>query len=87
MHSFLRSIGFSNIKKEELMRIMEMAYQKPDAFEMAIDTEGSNLAEVRIEVAKNIGLAMRGTIDEADEFSIEYYFPYCINFQTLWRRE
>lgn len=76
MHKYLRAIGFHDIKKEELQNILYMVAQSPDYQEMTIDSEGGQFTELRKDVAYNMGLALRGTYDENDEFVMDYYFPY-----------
>ena len=49
----------------------------PDYIEHALDTEGNEFAELRKEFAPGIGVALRGTYDEEDNFHMEYYYPYC----------
>ncbi len=76
MHKYLRSIGFSNIKKEELKKIIHIVENNPDYVEMAMDSEGNEFSELRIEVTKRTGIALRGNYDSKDEFHLDYYFPY-----------
>ncbi|MCR5054268.1 MAG: DUF3881 family protein [Lachnospiraceae bacterium] len=76
MHKYLRAIGFHDIKKEELQNILYMVAQSPDYQEMTLDSEGGQFTELRKDVAYNMGLALRGTYDENDEFVMDYYFPY-----------
>ena len=76
MHSYLRAIGFSKITKSELKGILSEAGKHPDGYEVTIDDEGNEYAELRFEIAEGIGLVMRGTYNERDEFLVDYYFPY-----------
>lgn len=78
MHSYLRSIGFSDITKEKLESLLYEMSKMPDQQETAIDSEGNEYVEIRYEIAKNIGLSMRGNYDEDDTFHMDYYFPYCV---------
>lgn len=76
MHSYLKSIGFHKITKQQLNTCLEKMKANPDYIEHALDTEGNEFAEVKKELAPGIGIAMRGTYDEEDNFHMEYYFPY-----------
>ena len=76
MHSYLRSIGFHNISKKQMNIYLNQMQNSPDYIEHALDTEGNEFAEVRKEFAPGIGIALRGTYDEEDNFHMEYYFPY-----------
>ena len=76
MHSYLRSIGFKNITKEELSDIIYQASKNPTAYEMSLDTEGNEFSEIRYEVCPGAGIAIRGNYDEDDSFKMDYYFPY-----------
>ena len=87
MHSYLRSIGFSDITKEQLDDIFYEMVKIPDCQEVAFDSEGNEYVEIRYEVAKNIGIAMRGTFDKEDSFHMDYYFPYCIGNQLSTSEE
>ena len=74
MHSYLRSIGFKNITKEELSDIIYQASKNPTAYEMSLDTEGNEFSEIRYEVCPGAGIAIRGNYDEDDSFKMDYYF-------------
>lgn len=78
MHSYLSAIGFSNIKKEELDNLLYEATKKPDSHEVAFDSEGNEYVELAMQVCDNIGIVLRGTYDEDDNFKIDYYYPYCM---------
>ena len=77
MHSYLRSIGFHNIKKKEMDVFLQRMKQSPDYIEHALDTEGNEFAELKKELAPGIGIALRGFYDDEDNFNMEYYYPYC----------
>lgn len=75
MHSFLRAIGFSKLNKEGLKEVLREAIICPDYQEAAISSDGSQFVELRYFVAPDMGLVLRGTFDESDQFLIEYYYP------------
>ena len=86
MHSYLRSIGFSDITKEKMDEIFYEMMRTPDSLEVALDSENSEFVEIRYEIARNIGIAMRGTYDDEDNFHMDYYFPYCIGSDFSMRK-
>lgn len=47
MHKYLRAIGFSEIKKEELEKLWEQIEERPDDLRAAEDSEGNEFAELR----------------------------------------
>lgn len=75
MHAFLPSIGFSAITKTELDELFYRITQSPDYQEMAIDTEGNQFVELRFMATDNMGIVLRGTYNDDDQFNIDYYFP------------
>lgn len=76
MHKYLRAVGFSNIKKEELEKIFRKIERKPDTIKVAEDSEGNEFAELTYQVGKSFGIALRGTYQEDDLFQMDYYYPY-----------
>lgn len=76
MHKYLRSIGFSKITNDDLSEILYRTSKVPDYLEMAMDTEGNEFSEIRVEVNDNLGLAFRGKYNNNDDFIMDYYFPY-----------
>ena len=76
MHKFLRAVGFSEIKKEELNIIFEKILEEPSFQKMTKDSEGNEFAELTKEFGDFSGLSLRGTYDENDIFHMDYYYPY-----------
>ena len=76
MHLFLRSIGFRNITKDKLNEILKDISYNPEHMEVTIDSEGNQFVELRTDVAKGMGLSLRGAFESDDEFRMDYYFPY-----------
>lgn len=77
MHSFLKTVGFRNIKSrkdvEQLVRLITT--QGTERYMATIG--GKNMfAEILLEVADHIGVALRGEYDEHGSFHMEHYFPY-----------
>lgn len=76
MHKYLRSIGFSRIRKNELDAILYEIRRNPDYHENALDSEGNAFVELRREITPGMGIAMRGSYDDDGHFVMDYYFPY-----------
>jgi len=79
MHSYLRSIGFLNYTQKEFDHFLyEEAILHPDETEVGLDYDGNEIYELRKEVSKNMGIAIRGAFHEGERFMMDYYFPYRI---------
>ena len=76
MHKFLRSVGFSNIKKEELEKIFDDIIQYPTVRQSATDSEGNEFVEITKEFGDFFGITLRGIYREKETLEIEYYYPY-----------
>lgn len=76
MHKFLRAIGFSSIKKEELEDIFKKMIERPMLQKVAEDSEGNEFAELSKEFGDFFGISLRGTFTENDTFELSYYYPY-----------
>lgn len=76
MHKFLRSIGFSNIKKKEMENIINDIVQYPTVEKAATDSEENEFVEISKEFGEFFGITLRGTYQEDDSFELEYYYPY-----------
>lgn len=76
MHKFLRAVGFSNLRKKDLEIITEEIIEHPELMKVTKDSEGNEFAEFSRSFGQNIGITVRGAYDEAEEFHMDYYFPY-----------
>lgn len=77
MHRYLRAIGFSEIKnRKDMQKIIDMVVQEPGFKEYVEREEDTMFVEYGKEFAESIGLAVRGEIDENNDFHFEYSFPY-----------
>lgn len=75
MHSFLRAIGFSELKKEaELERLLDEVYRDFEYKDTAKQDEGVFI-EMEKEFAADIGIKLCGVLDQ-NGFHRQYYFPY-----------
>ncbi|MCR4830376.1 MAG: DUF3881 family protein [Pseudobutyrivibrio sp.] len=75
MHKFLPAIGFSKLNNETLTNLIQEIVKRPDYQESAIDFDGNQFVELRYMVADNVGIVLRGSYDDNDEFKLDYYYP------------
>lgn len=76
MHRFLRAIGFSEIGREELDKVLKQIIEYPTVEKAAGDSEGNEFAEISKEFGDFFGISVRGIYKEDDSFEMEYYYPY-----------
>ena len=75
MHSYLRAIGFSQLKKEsEVEKLLADVYHNFDHRD-AIRDEDTAFIELEKDYAPDMGIMLCGAIDK-DGFHRQYYFPY-----------
>lgn len=75
MHKYLPAIGFTKLNKESMEDLLQEIILRPDYQESAIDFEGNQFVELRYMVADNVGLVLRGTYNDNDEFELDYFYP------------
>lgn len=76
MHKFLRAVGFSNIRKKDVEVILKEIIDDPEHMKVTMDSEGNEFVEFAKSFGDNIGVMVRGSYDEMDEFNMDYYFPF-----------
>lgn len=77
MHSFLRSIGFSEIKKDiDVFPYLQMTINSPDTRSFYEKPDGEVFVELKKEFGYRIGLSVCGSYLDDQAFHIEYYYPY-----------
>lgn len=77
MHSFLRAIGFSNIKDRlDLEHLINLITELPSEKRVYTSQDGRILAEVTRLFGKQFGITVRGDYDKEGKFYMEHYFPY-----------
>ena len=77
MHSFLRSIGFSQIKKDmDLFPYLQMTVDSPDMRSSYEKPDGEVFVELKKEFGHRIGLAVCGSHLDHQAFHIEYFYPF-----------
>lgn len=79
MHSYLRSIGFRNLKqKQELKLLIDDIINNPDTKKITEDEDGNVFAELSREFGQYIGIAVRGEYVDDTSFQMDYYYPYFV---------
>lgn len=79
MHGYLRSIGFKHLtNKREIDFLIEEIVKNPDKKMITEDEQGNVFAELSREYGEFMGIAVRGSYLEEDEFHVDYYYPYFI---------
>ncbi|MCR5785565.1 MAG: DUF3881 family protein [Eubacterium sp.] len=77
MHDYLRSIGFSELKRkidiEELIR--DIIDHPTETLVTEVD-ENTTFMEYRKQIGDSIGIAVRGEAAEDGKFTMSYYYPY-----------
>jgi hypothetical protein len=76
MHKFLRSIGFADIRKKDLEIILQDVIDRPEIVKISKDSEGNEFAELSRSFAADIGITVRGSYKDDDNFEMDYYYPY-----------
>ncbi len=77
MHSFLKTVGFRSIKsRKDVEQLVRLVIEQGAERYMATLGGKTMFAEILLEVAENVGVALRGEYDEHGNFHMEHYFPY-----------
>lgn len=77
MHSFLKSIGFSKLKKKkEIDALIQEVSEHPDRKVISEDDEGNVYAELSKDYGEFIGIAVRGEYTDDETFEADYFYPY-----------
>lgn len=87
MHKFLRSIGFSDIRKKDMELVLRELAEHPEVMKLTKDSEGSEFAELSKSFAPNVGITVRGTYQENGIFEPEYYYPYMLGTSITTREQ
>ena len=77
MHSYLRAVGFSDISKKDLYRLVDDVIHNYDE-KIVVDEDDNHrlFAEMSKSFGYDCGITVCGEYDENDEFQMEYYFPF-----------
>ena len=78
MHSFLRAVGFSNIKDHnELEQLLGVVMTTPNSLNKVTLNSNATFAQFSKQYIDSCGIAITGIYDEKGFFHLEHYFPYC----------
>ena len=76
MHSFLRAVGFGSVKsrsdEEKLINLVIDNATEKQVFRMS---EERSVVELKMEVAEDTGIVVRGETDARGIFHVAHYFP------------
>lgn len=76
MHSYLRAIGFSDLRKgSDIERLLQEIFEEATERKSARQNAKSSFMEYSKTFGKDIGITLCGSMDE-EGFHKEYYFPY-----------
>lgn len=77
MHSFLKSIGFSDLRgKKELDKIIDEVIHSYDEKTVVESHPDCLFAEISKNFGCDFGITVCGEYDENNEFQMEYYYPF-----------
>lgn len=77
MHSYLRAIGFTNVKaRADLDKIIGQVMDQPTEKYISKISRIEALTEIKRDFGDGFGVAIRGEYDEKGFFHLEHYFPY-----------
>lgn len=77
MHSYLRSIGFSDIKnRRQLTPITKEIIANPTTKNIVTVDADTHLVQLNKDFGKHFGISLVGEMDIDNTISFEYYFPY-----------
>lgn len=77
VHSFLKTIGFSNLSDRiDLEGLFSIIINDPTEKKYYKLKNNNQFVEIDKRFTKNMGIVIRGEIDENGKFYMEHYFPY-----------
>lgn len=77
MHSYLKSIGFSNlVRKTDIDVILQDVISHYDEKKVVETSDHRVMAELSRFYGCDVGITLCGEYDDEDNFHPEYYFPY-----------
>ena len=77
MHSYLKAVGFSEIKKRaEMKEILLDVIRNYDEKNVVSDHPDGTFAEFSKSYGYDCGITVCGQYDEDNRFHVEYYYPF-----------
>ncbi len=78
MHSYLRAIGFHDMNKKEIDKLVSDIVNHPDQFDIAKDSKNQDFAIYTKSFSDSFGIYVCGEYHKNESFRAEYYVPYFI---------
>lgn len=79
MHSYLRAIGFSDIKnRSDLNKLINHIVENATNIKTVQLNHQNSLTEMSMDFGDSIGITIRGEYDQNDVFQLDNYFPYAV---------
>jgi len=76
LHSFLRAVGFRNIKsRQEEEKLIQLVLDNASEKQIIQLSEERSVVELYMEVAEETGIVVRGETDAGGMFRVAHYFP------------
>ncbi len=77
MHSYLRAIGFSNIKNRKMLKpILREVMANPTKRTISTISTDTRLIQLDKDFGEGFGISIVGELDINGDISVEYHFPY-----------
>jgi len=84
----MRAIGFSEYRdRSELDELFSMIIDQPTEKKIYHLDNGKFFTEIKKEFAKDIGITLRGEMDEDGKFYMEHYYPYAKSYYISTKEE
>ena len=88
MHSYMRAVGFSNIKnRSELNKLINLVIEKASNRRTIQINHQNSFTEISMRFGPDFGITLRGEYDHDDVFHLDNYFPYLYGSGTNAREE
>ncbi len=76
MHSYLKSVGFEQMNRNEFHEILKQVTEEPNRINVAKDSYGNRFTEYSKDFGDSIGITVCGFYMEDDTFVMDHYYPY-----------
>ena len=80
MHSYLKSIGFSNINtRTDFERFLKIIMESPDSKYVLEHKQDHDVVQFNKKIADNLGLSVIGEVSGNNTFYLTHYAPYALS--------
>lgn len=76
MHTYLKTVGFSNLKKKDMEEVLKNVVEYCDEKNIVESPEKHIFAEFSKNFGCDCGITVCGEYDENGDFQMEYYYPF-----------